>query len=451
MAFSLFGKKPSKTTTPLVRKVEERQRAMREKAQAEQRPQEPQAPSELPPAELPALELDENLDFTRPPTGIEVSSGRGRSVPPAARGSASTIPASAKRGAPDPVKGPVDSILCIEVEGIGEEIPEPIEQAAVLFANGQAEEALERLKATLENEDLSLWRLQAWLMIFDLLQHLGKREEFEELALDFALKLERSPPIWVEAPAVAPKHAAPSANIALTGTLGAQSGPAFAKLRKASQKQSRLKLDFAKLQAVEPEGASLLLDMLRYLRTAKKEVVMAGGEQLLRLVRASAKSGDKSVDQAVWLLLLEVYQQLGLETEFDDAAIDFAVTYEVSPPSFDAKAVKAKTAPAEVAAPGVAATEAESDDAFYISGDVAGQSDHLFADLVAYAALVSPVVIDMSSTSRIDFVNAGRMLNTLEKLKAEGTPILLRGVREMVVALFAVMGIPRVARIIPRK
>jgi hypothetical protein len=39
----------------------------------------------------------------------------------------------------------------------------------------------------------------------------------------------------------------------------------------------------------------------------------------------------------------------------------------------------------------------------------------------------------------------------LEKLKAENKPIVIRGVGEMIVALFAVMGISKVARIIPRK
>ena len=42
-------------------------------------------------------------------------------------------------------------------------------------------------------------------------------------------------------------------------------------------------------------------------------------------------------------------------------------------------------------------------------------------------------------------------LNSLEKLKAEGKQLVIRGAGEMIIALFAVMGIPKVARIIPRK
>jgi anti-anti-sigma regulatory factor len=149
-----------------------------------------------------------------------------------------------------------------------------------------------------------------------------------------------------------------------------------------------------------------------------------------------------------------VYQQLGQMNEFEEAAVDFAVTYEVSPPSYDAAAVKKKPgtgASQEVRTLAAPPPEADDDGAFRIAGEVAGQNDALFSELAAYAAGANPVTIDMKTTRRIDFVNAGRLLNVLEKLKAEGKPILIRGVGEMIVALFAVMGIPKVARIIPRK
>lgn len=484
MAFSLFGKKPSKNETPLVKKVEERQKALRESGKAP-----PQAPEPAPPA--PDSEAD--LDFTNfvpdappappgpaaapppppsvPPPSMGTSQGLDFSslvVPPAAPPSVlPPAPAAPPSVLPEPARAPargkdkagkaVDSILCIEVEeGGGHDIPAPIEEGAVLFANGQAEEALQRMKAALAQDALGAWKLQAWLMIFDLLQHLGKRADFDELALDFAVKFERSPPLWVDPPPKAPASAGArtAANMALSGTLGAQSANAFQQLEKSAEKQTRLKLDFSKLQGVEPEGAKLLLATLRHLRAAKKEVVLGGEAQLVKALRDGAKAGDASVDQAVWLLLLDVYQQLGQMNEFEEAAVDYAVTYEVSPPSYDPAAVKKRlsTGTTQMMETLPAAPEDPDDDgAFRISGDVAGQHDSLFADLSAYAAGANPVTIDMKRTRRIDFVNAGRLLNVLEKLKAEGKPIVLRGVGEMIVALFAVMGISKIARIIPRK
>jgi anti-anti-sigma regulatory factor len=94
---------------------------------------------------------------------------------------------------------------------------------------------------------------------------------------------------------------------------------------------------------------------------------------------------------------------------------------------------------------------AGGDDSFLIVGEVAGQSDQLFTDIAAYAAGANPVTIDCAAAKRIDFVNAGRLLNVLEKQKQVGKEIVVRGAGEMIIALFAVMGITKIARIIPRK
>ena len=94
---------------------------------------------------------------------------------------------------------------------------------------------------------------------------------------------------------------------------------------------------------------------------------------------------------------------------------------------------------------------AGGDDAFCVVGEVAGQSDQLFTDITAYAGGANPVTLDFAAAKRIDFVNAGRLLNVLEKQRAAGKEIVVRGAGEMIIALFAVMGITKIARIIPRK
>jgi anti-anti-sigma regulatory factor len=75
----------------------------------------------------------------------------------------------------------------------------------------------------------------------------------------------------------------------------------------------------------------------------------------------------------------------------------------------------------------------------------------VFDDLAAYAEAANPIVIDMSRTRRVDFVNAGRLLNVLEKAKTGDRSIVIRGVGEMIAALLSVMRITKIARVIPRK
>jgi ABC-type transporter Mla MlaB component len=236
------------------------------------------------------------------------------------------------------------------------------------------------------------------------------------------------------------------AHVALTGVLGAQSAAALDQLKKAAERQPKLRLDFAKLQSIEPAGCTLLRDTLRAFKTGKKDVYLTGEARIVQLLREAAKAGDKSVDAAVWLLLLDLYQMLGMHDEFEEAAVDYAVTYEVSPPSWETPPPRPK--PLETSQP--IALES-GDEAFHLVGEVAGQSDQLFTDITAYAGGHNPVTLELAATKRIDFVNAGRLLNVLEKQQAEGKELVIRGAGEMIIALFAVMGITRIARIIPRK
>jgi anti-anti-sigma regulatory factor len=474
LAFSLFGRKPEKKPEkPPVKRVEARQAPAVPGGRASEPPPTEEGESldftnYVPPPNAPAprpatggapaaSEAGLSLDFASLAAAAAPQARQPEAPPPPPKSVLPSLPgldAPATKSPPAKaaVKKPVDSNLSIEVEEGSPELPAAIEEAAVLFANGQTAEAYARLKKAVESEELGAWKLQVWLMLFDVLQQLGKKAEFEERSLEFVVKFERSAPTWVDPPpAVKPNPALKTggaATVSLTGTLGAQSAAALEQLRKAAERQPRLRLDFARLQGIDPAGCKLLLDTLRAFKSGKKEVWLTGEATLLRLLRAAAKAGDAAVDANAWLLLLELYQMLGLHDEFEEAAVDYAVTYEVSPPSWEAPPPRPRFEPMEFSQPVATQT---ADDAFGLAGDIAGQTEQLFTGLAAYAAAANPVVLDFAAVRRIDFVNAGRLLNLLEKLKAEGRTLVIRGAGQMIIALFAVMGIPKIARIIPRK
>ncbi len=484
MAFSLFGKKPEKkpdkTGAP---KIE----ARRPNAPSPSGPPSPvgddgmsldftnyapppaapsqpsQTPSsQAPPSLAPAAKGAASMPASPPktpapvaaadPLSLDFGSLAAQAVGQQAPPSRAPEPAKTSERKKTPPKKPLDSILCIEVEeGSGHDIPPAIEEATILYANGQSEEALARAQRALESEDLGAWTLQMWLMLFDVLHSLGRKSEFEEKSLDFVVKFERSAPVWVDAPTAAARQnpnlrTGGLAAVALSGVLGAASAGALEQLKKAAERQPKLRLDFAKLQSIEPAGCTLLRDTLRAFKSAKKDIYLTGEARIFQLLREGAKAGDAAVDTAVWLLLLDLYQTLGLQDEFEEAAVDYAVTYEVSPPSWETPPPRPK--PLEISQPIALPT---GDDAFHVVGEVAGQSDQLFADIAAYATGANPVTLDFGGARRIDFVNAGRLLKLLEKQKADGKELVVLGAGEMIIALLAVMGITNIARIIPRK
>jgi anti-anti-sigma regulatory factor len=158
-------------------------------------------------------------------------------------------------------------------------------------------------------------------------------------------------------------------------------------------------------------------------------------EQALYALSRSVREGEpgNSVPQA-WLMLIDLYQHLGMRAEFEEAAVNYAVTFEVSPPSWESQ-------------PGAEA----ADQALILSGELSGASETLAKQLQDRAVANKMLVIDMSRATRVDLVTAGLMLKVLSALRETGTTIQIRGANELIRALFGVTGLGKVARIIPRK
>lgn len=346
-----------------------------------------------------------------------------------------------------PRRWPPDSTVGVKAS-MADGIAPIIEEPAILFANGQVEEALAALLRSVREADLGVSALQAWLMLFDLYQHLGMRAEFEALALEFVAKFERSPPAWIESEA----RPDPALNTgtggigycAVAGVLSEASAAEMDKLRSAAAKQQSVRVDCSGLQGLDGPGCRLFRDALRSIRDSGKEIVLTGEPQLRRLLEEACQPGCIETDGAVWALLLDVYRLLGLKDKFEEAAVNYAVTFEMSPPSWETQVGAAKRAAKEQPADVV-------EQALILSGEITGADATLAKRLQDWAAANKMLVIDMARVRRVDFVSAGLMLNVLSKLNQAGTTIQIRSANELVHALFRVMRMDKIARIIPRR
>jgi anti-anti-sigma regulatory factor len=321
-----------------------------------------------------------------------------------------------------------------------------IEEPAILFANGQVEEALAALSRSVREADLGASALQAWLMLFDLYQHLGMRAEFEVLALKFVTKFERSPPAWIESEQ-RPDPALNTGGIgycAIAGVLSEASAAEMDKLRSTAAKQQTVRIDCSALQGLDGAGCRLFREALLSIRDSGKEIVLTGESQLQRLLEEGCQPGRIETDGAVWALLLDVYRILDLKDKFEEVAVNYAVTFEMSPPSWETQVKAATRATREQSAD-------TAEQVLVLSGEITSADTTLAKRLQDWAAVYKMLVIDMSRVPRVDFVSAGLMLNVLSKLKQAGTTIQIRSANELVHALFRVMRMDKIARIIPRK
>ena len=324
-----------------------------------------------------------------------------------------------------------------------------LEEAAILYANGEDLAALAALSDALQNTKMPVNAArQTYSLLFDLYENLGRREEFDTAAVEFAVRFETSPPAYSDrSSAKDPSLATGSGQyFALTGTLDAASETQFAQLARSAERNKILRIEFGKIEAVAPAGCKLLLNHLTGFKKSGHDLVFSSSEHLIKLLNGAIETGRRTDPEVYWLLLLEMYQFQQMQTAFEETALNYCITYEVSPPSWAEPAKKASSTPP---VNGPAAMDVPQD-AFYLKGELTGASDLLFNDIAAHAGGKSRVVIDMFAVKRIDFIAAGAFLNVAQNLRGMSKEIEIRSPSPLLAALFVSMGFPNHVRLTRR-
>ena len=138
-----------------------------------------------------------------------------------------------------------------------------------------------------------------------------------------------------------------------------------------------LRLDTARVQDVDEEGARMLTEALVKVRRSGHRVAMINATHLRDLLAPRVIPGTAALPEQ-WLLYLETLQQLGDEAAFEEFAIQYAVTFEQSPPSWDARWVSATLLPC---APEPAKPIGKQ--AVALQGEITGARQDAFAVLTA--------------------------------------------------------------------
>ena len=309
------------------------------------------------------------------------------------------------------------------------------EEAAILYANGQLDAAEQALRASLAGSE----RLP-WWMLFDLYQATGREQDFESIAIDYASRFETSPPAWQP---LLPAHDGLAAGGAfsgvtptasLSGRLDAGAGAQLARLL-APSPAAVVRLEFSAIAGATPEGCSVLLDALQTLRRGGRELVLAGADHLVGVLRPMLAIGERNASQAPWLLLLELLLLMHREKDFEETAMDYCVTFEVSPPSFE---------PPLRSALSVGTGPALEGDRFLLPGMIGGDGvGALLGAIDTYAGQHAALVLDCSRLARIDYGAAAALVSRL-RLLAGASPdsprkVELRDLNHLVAALLRLL------------
>jgi anti-anti-sigma regulatory factor len=435
------------------------------------------APSAPPPPASPGAELDfADLAPLAPPPAADKPAAKpaiehgfnpgarpAAKAAPAAPAAAKAAPATAKpapapAGKPAPAAPPknaappqqgVASVMMMEVQQSPFEEAPVLEEAAILYANHQDDAALAALEEAVKDKSLSLASArQAWLLLFDLYENLGKREAFETASLQYTVRFDISPPAFndrskVKDPAL---MTGGGQYFAFTGHIDNNAGKQFEQLKRAAAKDSVLRIEFNKIDTVAGEGADMLLAFLKDFKKSGKDLVFSNADHLIKLLNGAIETGRKEDPESLWMLLLEMYQLQYMQNAFEETALNYCITYEVSPPSW----VEPKKAPTTNTPPPAPVALQVPQDAFYLKGEIEGPNDELFKGASAYAADKSHVVIDVFDVKRMDFIAGGNFLNLVSSLQSQGKRIEIRNPSPLINALLVTMGFTPLAMITKR-
>ncbi len=408
-----------------------------------------------PPAPPPVRELPP-LNFEIEPHPRAAPAPVPGPVPIPGRAPAAAEPASR------PPAGRLPAADLPEVEVLELKHDPELDEAVIAFANADFTHS-ERVLAQLTGPGAPRERHEdTWLVLFDLYRATGQQQRFENLSLAFAERCGRSPPQWYSLPqllsdATAPQRAAGADNGQVGWVCPARldrDGLGFLASQLLQLPQPWV-LDWTQLKRIEPEAAATLRAQFQQWAGQKLTMRWLAADRLFEVLQEAAPVGVRDADPAYWLARLDALRLVNRPDQFDDVAIDYCVTYEVSPPSWEAtrctvrvSGPSANTRSAILSSVGDAVTSIMDDGhgevevtTLEISGQLAGDQGALIRHLDQRLGDSKVVRISCALLIRVDFVAAGDLLNWVIAKRAEGRQITFFDVNRLVALMFGAMGI----------
>jgi ABC-type transporter Mla MlaB component len=315
-----------------------------------------------------------------------------------------------------------------------------LEDAALRFASGHAAKARELLEQGVQTDHDTKISPLAWLALFDLQQRAGDKSAFDQFSLQYVVQFERSAPVWeaTEKPQGPPRLA--GGYVGLTGKLTAAVATQLEPLKRAMTKQApEARVDMMSVTGFDDEGARILANALGEARRKKFPLQLQRVEKLKPALDAALKQGREGGEGA-WLLSLELLQWTNAHAAFEDRAVEYAVTFELSPPSWEPPPTAAKAVAATAAATNGADANAESE-ALCWTGVMAGSAVPQLGRLSEHASGRSVIQVDMTDVERIDFVCAGALLNAINRVEAQRKSVQIIGATPIIRALLLLIGV----------
>jgi hypothetical protein len=349
-----------------------------------------------------------------------------------------------------------------------------LDEAVIAFANADFEQCEHSLSTLTGTAGKRAQHAETWLVLFDLYRAIGQQHKFESLALDYAQQFGWSAPQWYSMPRQVAE--ATSDERPRTSRIVGQVGwvcPAYVDadvVAKLSSQSLQMPLpwvfDWGALKGIDAEGCARMSELFRKWITQRLDMQWLGGERLFTVLQDTSPTGVRDADPAYWQLRLDALRMTNRPDQFDETAIDYCVTYEVSPPSWERAVCTTRvigannntTQPPPLSAvTDVSTGFVESQNtaeagqpavaSFDLSGQLVGDISPTLRKMGDELGDASIVNVSCVRLIRVDFIAAGDLLNWVLARRSENRVVTFLESHRLVALFFGAMGINEHARV----
>ena len=359
---------------------------------------------------------------------------------------------------------------------VSEAVHDPdLDEAVIAFANADFALCEQAITQRTKRGAPRHGHAETWHVLFDLYRATGMQAKFEALAIDYANEFGASAPQWYSLPKLVAEAAAAEerpARSRAVADVGWVSPPvldidAVARLRSTTlQLPLPWVLDWSQLQRVETEAAGHLTTLFRQWAPQKLEMRWIAAEQLLTALADAAPTGVRDADPAFWMARIEALRLANRPDQFDEAAIDYCVTYEVSPPSWENAACVVRiggTSNSTTTPPMSIVSEVHTNfqesgladehagalqgATVELSGQLAGDIAPVLQTIDHKLGMAPLVTVSCARLIRVDFIAAGDLLNWVLAKRSENRTVTFTEAHRLIALFFGAMGINEHAKV----
>ncbi|MBS0392567.1 MAG: STAS domain-containing protein [Proteobacteria bacterium] len=350
-----------------------------------------------------------------------------------------------------------------------------LEEAAIRFASGDYGQAEAALKEVLEQrrQDGLQQQHDIWMTLFDLYRATGQQEPFDMLSIDYAARFGRSAPLWFSLPdqlGLQAPISGPGQPGAVMRELSWSAPPTLSQQTVAALQALLARgappwtMNWARLIDIEPPALTALAQQFEDWAGRDVDIRFLGVAALQALLQAHTPSGDREAGPQWWRLRMAALRLMGQHDEFELVALDYCVTFEVSPPSWVSPncsysgddgvqpAAALEMADSDLHLSGFALSQpapALEGPMAVLEGYIDGDATPVLQPLQDMVRPGAPLIVNCERLIRIDFAAVGSVLNWAAALQAQGQAVQFTRLHRLAAVLFNVIGINEYARVVP--